>query len=347
MSDNKLEISPEQQCVTPNGRKEPVLKSNNQDGKSENEKLEAASIVTEKGFENNSQKDGVQHKNISQIIFSAIQAIASIATVIMAILAWQTLVEMQTDRNNAYRPDLVVIPNSSEGRLLEKDELNLGKENIVFDYYSGLREMFPIREYSDTCICLERPYLVMRNIGKGTAKNVEVTFSEDWFEKTITRLNEMSEDGRVYYVDVTNSNNRESIHFSYSNKDKERVDDLFMGFGDIAKEKITYIGCDDDSVNVFLPELYGNTIALCNYELINDFYRLRDSEPTLRSYRSEFDLPDLVISIQYSDMQGKTYNQEIKIPWTFEYMCEKDPNSTDGKLTTMDVKLSFYDRYSR
>ena len=337
--------------MTPNGRKESALKSKNQDDKSENEKLEATSIVTEKGIENNSQKDGVQRKNISQIIFSAIQAIASIATVIMAILAWQTLVEMQTDRNNAYRPDLVVMPNSFEGGILKMDELELGQEYIVFDYNkSEPKEIYvPARgglsepKYSETCVCYENPYLTLKNIGKGTAKNVEVTFSIDWFEDAVARINKPLLAERVYNVDVTQEDDEIRIGFSYSDKGNTNVEDLLVWPETVSKENITYIGSDDDSVNVSLPEIYGKIVALLNYELITVFNSISE----ISGMSDSIKLPDLVISIQYSDMQGKAYNQEIKIPWSFDFVCEKDMESSDGKLEKMDVKMFFYKEYSR
>lgn len=59
------------------------------------------------------------------------------------------------------------------------------------------------------------------------------------------------------------------------------------------------------------------------------------------------DIPSPVITVQYSDMQGVSYTQEIKIPWTGSYRYMKTSESEDAELKSMDLRTGFYESYIR
>ena len=69
-----------------------------------------------------------QNNRRIQNFLGVFQAIASIATVIMAVLAWRTLIEMQTERNNAYRPELVIMPSTFEGGIWDSYNKRLDED---------------------------------------------------------------------------------------------------------------------------------------------------------------------------------------------------------------------------
>ena len=306
-----------------------------------------------------------------KLIAEGIKLAAAIGTVAAAFMAWKTLDEMQIERNNAYRPEIVVVPNSFKGELLKEDELEIGRKYLFFDYsaespsnfYSHDMIDFGEPKYKENCICLEWPYLTLKNIGQGTAKNIEVTFSSDWFVRAADQLSYYPEVDRgirisrghkfttriesndkedivdIYYIDMDEISD-EFTQNSVSEEDVEKMSHNLWS-GEVPKKYITYIASGEDSVDIMIPSIYCRMLGAFYYLPLD---RLKSS--TLGGSVNSFDLPELVITIHYSDMQEKSYEQTISIPWTGSYKYITDLLDWVSP-PTMEIETDFYEHYSR
>ena len=291
-----------------------------------------------------------------------IQAIASIISLFAVILAWKTLNEMQTERNNAYRPEIVIAPNTFDGGYFDKNNKVVNDDYLYF-YYGDIfhfeHDFFNPNdlEQPDDYLYLEKPYLTLKNIGQGTAKDVQVIFSTDWIEDVVTELN--SFEGKDEYKIINMAQGIGILH-SYGNPNEGIV--LPLSDGSDLTKSITYISSDDDSVNVTLPEswlkilaeLYGKTVQQSTLEpLITDSTSSRTTKDKAR-LRTKIKLPDLVITIKYSDMQGIPYPpQDETVPWTGYYDYESITAETDKGVEVITEKesailhMGFFEDYIR
>ena len=324
-----------------------------------------------------SQKAKVSILKVVNAIAEVIKVAAAIGTVVAAFMAWATLNEMQTERDNAYRPEIVAVPNSFKGELLKEDELEVDHRYIYFDYNAESPDGFYSEDrlftleplYKETCICLEWPYLTLKNIGQGTAKNIEVTFSSDWFVRAADQLSYYPESDRGVRIPrdykvtarISSNDKEERVNIYYIDKD-EKAHRLTLNSGPIEtvgrtsnalkgevlpKEYITYIASGDDSVDIMLPDIYCRMLGVFFYLPMERF-----KTEKLGGIAYPIDLPELVITIKYSDLQGKTYGPEtITIPWTgsFKYVADFEAPDwkSEWKPKTMEIMTDFYEHYSR
>lgn len=291
-----------------------------------------------------------------------IQAIASIISLFAVILAWKTLNEMQTERNTAYRPEIVIAPNTFDGGYFDKNNKVVNDDYLYF-YYGDIfhfeHDFFNPNdlEQPDDYLYLEKPYLTLKNIGQGTAKDVQIIFSTDWIEDVVTELN--SFEGKDEYKIINMAQGIGILH-SYGNPNEGIV--LPLSDGSDLTKSITYISSDDDSVNVTLPEswlkilaeLYGKTVQQSTLEpLITDNTSSRTTKDKAR-LRTKIKLPDLVITIKYSDMQGIPYPpKDETVPWTGYYDYENITAETDKGVEVITEKesailhMGFFEDYIR
>ena len=280
-----------------------------------------------------------------EIVKFVIEFIVGVATVATVIVAWKTLEEMQIERDSAFRPEIVIAPSSFEGRKVETEEIDPMKKHIYINYNA----LLPSKVYyegipdEDEFICLEAPFLIMKNIGAGTAKDIHVTFSLEWLEKTVELLNNEPHDANVYSYRIDNSLGATSFHVSYVNSNESNDYDSTLVWGDERSSSITYIKSDDDSVDVELPDAWYKLLAV----LYNQQIKYYSPRTYIKRVTKIMDIPDLVISIKYSDIQGKVYEyKDIVIPWTccFEYLRE---GTKDEEMKTIHLWSSFYEGYVR
>ena len=303
----------------------------------------------------------MQKSNKLQEAGNWIQGFASIISICMLLVTLLTLKEMQTERNNAYRPEIVIAPNTFDGGYFDKNNKVVNDDYLYF-YYGDIfhfeHDFFNPNdlEQPDDYLYLEKPYLTLKNIGQGTAKDVQVIFSTDWIEDVVTELN--SFEGKDEYKIINMAQGIGILH-SYGNPNEGIV--LPLSDGSDLTKSITYISSDDGSVNVTLPEswlkilaeLYGKTVQQSTLEpLIPDSTSSRTIKDKAR-LRTEIKLPDPVVTIKYSDMQGIQYTQNETVPWTGYYDYESTTAKTDKGMEVITEKesailhMGFFEDYIR
>ena len=278
-----------------------------------------------------------------QVFIGMAQIFASIATVVAAVLALYTLKEMQIERNNAYRPEIVVTPAIFEGGAISEGEDLLNENVIYLDCQTEHLDAccLDVPEDSPGCLYLEIPYLTLKNIGQGTAKDVQISFSKDWLEDVAEVMSSSKYAYSIYTIE--DRNNIEQYYLECSGPDGDD------GFNLITNEdmikRITYIPADDETVNVAFPKCRVKMIAILFsrsiWEECQSYYvPLGDIARTL-------DIPDPVISITYSDLQGIQTEGVLEIPWTgqYVYLIPAEPEDTEIWKRSTRLKTGFYEDY--
>ena len=271
------------------------------------------------------------------IFLNILQVLGVIATVAMAFLACSTLDEMQTERNNAYQPEIVITPNVFEGKIMEKLEDTKDIEYLFFDISNPypLHSTVSPKHSEGKYVYLEKPYLTLKNIGKGTAKDVQVEFSGDWEQSALTILDNNIPDDNEY------DDNEFEAYYMIELLDPN-------GFEPVkTTQSITYIESGEDSIHVKLPDKWNYLVEL----LYVQKYRLsekKDPELVLSpvTFYEYLEIPDLIITLHYSDIQGKPYEQTITIPWDSYYSYTVYPGNA-GKDEQFTLITSFYGDYLR
>ena len=269
-----------------------------------------------------------------------VQAIASFATGIMALFTLFTLLEMKTERDNAYRPDIVITPSIFEGGLDKEDFKNY----IYINYSDKDPAIYPVDREMENArfVYLEKPYLTLKNIGQGAAKNVKVTFSTDWISSALEALNSNPSDEYTFFVDAIEFGDPSYNFIDYSIP-SEPDSHYFLSTDEETINSITYIAPDEESVNVVIPDNWCYLLAA----FYNQGFRL--DGPSQRPYMGseiELDIPDLVITIEYSDIQGKKYKDKgITVPWTGHFTFMKTSADLDAEIESMHLWTGFYEDY--
>lgn len=282
--------------------------------------------------------------NIYQLVFDVIQAFGAAATVVAALMAFWTLKEMQTERDNAYKPEIVVSPNTFEGGRLDVEDSQTDKKHVYINYNtSDPGSCYSEKPSGDSdYLFLEIPYLTLRNIGHGTAKDVQISFSPEWLESAVTELNDLN-DGYHYEIEILNERSGEQMYqLHYSNKDGTRS--FYLSESEDLIKKYTYISSDDATVNVALPEGWVKMLAViygreCWSSMIQ-------TDPDGAGYL-EAEIPNLEINIQYTDMQGKSLAYGDPVPWTAYYQYVISEDSTGRKPSSIHLQTHFYEDYTR
>ncbi len=278
--------------------------------------------------------------NKGQIALSVIQALASIATVFAAILALLTLNEMKTERDNTYRPGIVISPNIFEGGL-EKEE---DKEYIYIN--SSITEPYISNFDGPTdetrYVYLEKPYLTLKNIGQGIAKDVKVTFPTEWIDNALTTLNDNPSDDYSFMTETDSITDEVSVSIEYTPGDPETQFFLTNKYDTI--KNLTYIAPGDDSVNVALPDNWCLMIAA----FFNQAIRLHGPYDRLMGRSVDIKIPDLVVIIQFSDMQGNQHKpKRMVVPWTGHFTYTKTSALIDAEVESMHLWTGFFEDYIR
>ena len=145
--------------------------------------------------------------------------------------------------------EIVIAPNTFDGGYFDKNNKVVNDDYLYF-YYGDIfhfeHDFFNPNdlEQPDDYLYLEKPYLTLKNIGQGTAKDVQVIFSTDWIEDVVTELN--SFEGKDEYKIINIAQGIGILH-SYGNPNEGIV--LPLSDGSDLTKSITYISSDDGSVN--------------------------------------------------------------------------------------------------
>ena len=347
------------------------------------EDSEDAAIQPEAGDGNDGSKAGREEKtSLFQIFIGIAQITASLAAVVATVLSLFTLLEVRTERENAYRPEIVVEPKMFEGGEDSKRQLVDGKTYMFIDceqsdpmsWFAGTTPGFhhdhPSGKRSWTTwtedntstrqnlLYLEVPYLSLRNIGQGTAKDVQVTFLADSVIEEFVELNHNSEifnensaDFYEFWVYWPTSNDitgpAEENQFQIYT-DRDYYNDLnarALLAGANTDVKITYIA-SDDPVLVNIPETWCRMLAVSYALRIRSFLasNMREDGNGIGFHAQ---LPDLRVIIQYSDIQGIQYKQEESISWDIQFDYNKTTDPDVDEDWTRSLRTDFYFDYMR
>ncbi len=279
-----------------------------------------------------------------QVFIGIAQIFASLATVVAAVLALYTLKEMKIERNNAYHPEIVVTPATFEGGEISEGRDSL-IQNVIYldyqtDYLSACYLDVPVD--SPGCLYLETPYLTLKNIGQGTAKDIQISFSRDWLEEAAEVIRPSEYD---YSISIDSSlDNIEQYWINCSGPDVDQNYNLTTN-KDMIK-RISYIPTGDTTINVALPECWVRMLAILYsraiWEEINEDYPIM-----LGDIPRKLDIPDPKINITYSDMQGIQTEDVLEIPWTGQYAYLIPGQSEDPEFWKKSIRLKngFYEDY--
>ncbi|SDL82284.1 hypothetical protein SAMN04487833_13324 [Sarcina sp. DSM 11001] len=335
MSEEKLTCTEKKEPIpaTDNLEKESLTETFESDPCNEEQKedpvTEELEIVTP--LSNTVKEKPAKKTDWFQIFVGIAQILAVIATVVYANFAWMTLNEMKTERDNAYHPEIVVTPGLFEGGLVSEDKIEIdGNSYMYVDYILanpaycyGTNPNQLVNE--NNCIFLEKPYLTIKNIGVGAAKDIRVTFSIDWLDKAILKLNDNSFDFK-YSINEVTAYSEQHERKGFLNCTVNGEDHTVTEVEEITKQ-IQYMGCDD-SIKIMLPEHIYNILALYfyqNYKANLEINRQRGHH----QFSIPFHIPDLEILIECYDMQGeKMDDKQLAIPWTMYYKAER--SESDG-----------------
>ena len=275
-----------------------------------------------------------------QLFVGLAQIVASLAAVVAAVLALYTLREMQIERNNAYRPEIVVVPNTFEGsEIVEGEDIPDGK--IMYIDQSLKSSFFFYREYprdNIDLLYLQIPYLTLKNIGQGTARDIQISFPIDWVEEAVKVLNHQADDGD-YTFKSENDEGLDYFSLYYSGPDGD--DWSYLTNSDDLVKRITYISAEEESVNVPIPGCWTRVLAELYGQAIYNRHRSRGGNG-LSKVINELVIPDPVINITYSDMQGLSIEEELVIPWTGQFSHLMSSGETDS---LWHLRTGFYEDY--
>lgn len=306
------------------------------------------------------EKEGkTENVKIGSVLFKCLKFLMGVATVATAILGWRTLIEMQTERDNAYRPVIVIGPAKFEGGQVGSVDLDPNREYVFINnltsnprlWYVGALRDGEYEEgnwgandspWEDTrLLYLETPYLSLQNIGQGTAKDVEVTFSMEWLSNAVDLLNSDTEDEHIYTINISPSNDS-FIDYVTSSEDDTPYD--FLGAFEVGEKNIincTYISPNEDPIKIMLPNSWAEMVTVI---LAQDTYRYMNVGTPDSGFIIKR-LPDLIVTIKYKDIQGKSYEQKEIIPWEIKYRRVESIAPTEHGTLSLSFWTGFYEDY--
>ncbi|MFR3879025.1 MAG: hypothetical protein ACLUFZ_06525 [Oscillospiraceae bacterium] len=227
------------------------------------------------------KKRTARREKMYQAVEKIINLLVSIATVLSVLLTYFTLSEMKEERESAYRPDIQF--NSVEYVVQTSADMELFSEVNNCPVYTS-------DQYGNADIHFKLN-LEARNIGVGTAKNVQISITKESSFKAIEEFNEQST-----YCDMMYNEGIHGYLMEYSNKTYA----LLLQFE--KTDKFPYI----------LP----NAEEVCNYELPDVYYclinamRIEHQNIYYDPFSESIMIPDIEVKIVFSDVQGVQYEEK-------------------------------------
>ena len=211
-------------------------------------------------------------------IFPAIEIVTSLLAFTISIL---TLQEMQTERNHAYLPD-IYFRSVSAG--VSWDSNGPCYSASFDDAASQIIANLQISYIN------ESPVLKIANMGIGKAKNIEI----DWLHRQnvnalLTYLYSINSESEFTLVETDTGFQIKSRKVDYTVYEP-------------VTQRIFYLSNDNETFFMSLPREYWECIRQIFYEFYNH-----------NSGCVILDIPNLVLSISYTDVQGKQYKDKREI----------------------------------
>ena len=216
-----------------------------------------------------------------------------VISIISTLLVFVTLLEMQTERVQAYKP-FIVLGTGTGGCTFEiNDGDNSDRQYAIF-----------CSNYSDETLSGDVA-IPIKNIGVGVAKNVQMKFSIDYHANTNS------------YLWFENHYPAFSLK-EYANRNERIVDQHYM-------EQNTFLdACDIDTSDRQLH--YQSFILPNNQETL--LLRLPvDYLSAVRHYFSfchRIDVPPLYLMISYEDVQGVKYTQKFLLSLSMQFVSKNE-----------------------
>ena len=206
--------------------------------------------------------------------FNLLSIAEILISVISVVLVYSTLLEMQTARNNAYRPGIYF--NKTAFAITWNADGTLNSDYADDEFFQNL--------YHTTNYINAIPTVNLSNIGMGTAKNIHL----EWVHSRNMRV-------LTDFLYTINSN----ASFSYEIRDgftTISTDGTIMRTTHKPSVDISYMKNDTQNESISIPYEYFECLRhiCCNYT-------------------GGLDFPTIQIAINYLDVQGKQYHIEKTI----------------------------------
>lgn len=221
------------------------------------------------------EKNEAESDNKKKILKRIGKFIVSLVTVAASIATCFTLWEMRKERNQSYKPYFVI---ESVEYVDEYTKPNLDIQNV-----ENLSQSLDVD-------IEKRPkmYIILNNLGAGTATNIDITFSDKVFEN-------YWEIACQYYGDdeIIISDNK--INYSLFSDDPVVKGSHYMKRNDLNIYK-SYV-VPGATIEIPLPEEYRSLLYSIAYCTRGDCGKL----------------PAIELNINYDDLQGKHYTETYKL----------------------------------
>lgn len=210
-------------------------------------------------------------------------------SIISTLLVFVTLLEMQTERIQAYKP-FIVLEAGTGGCTFELNE----EENSQYQF-----AVFATN-YSDLSLSGDVK-IPIKNIGVGVANKLEMVFTID-FSANSKRFFQFEDEYRAFNLDRYKDNNKIVVDRRYM----EENSFLNAPDVDVADEQLYYqsfiLPNNQETLYVKLPVDY--LAAVRHY----------------MAYSHEIDVPPLYLTINYEDVQGVRYSQKFYLALSSRYV---------------------------
>lgn len=232
--------------------------------------------------------------------FATVTHINIMISILSLAVIWFTLLEMQMERNNAYKPDLffsreyLAISWNADGTINDNPDSKVR-------LYSDMNENFNIP-----------PMFSIHNIGVGTAKKINITLNHSM---NIALLN-----------DYLHQNNSDVTFDYYVNGGLLQIKSKDMSLA-ISTPEVRYFDYmisdtrNDEQYDIQFPFIY--------VEALREICHLQST--------AVGDLPSLELNISYQDIQGKEYKRTAFIIMRL-MMMELEEDGSGVAVFDMEIK---------
>lgn len=255
-----------------------------------------------KGMKNDAHNHGT-----IQTIACFFQIIASIVAVFTLWLNNKTLGEMQLERDNAYRPSLYF---SDVQYMLESDRWIISNETPELNNYI----VYSMQRDHNNFFIMPSINLELSNIGVGTAKDIEISITEEQAQNAINIFNANSKYCKINYIkgvhgySVLYNNEQYDVGNSTIFEDAFNCSEyyeFFQYWGNTTQYSYLLPASTQSQCTTYtLPTIYYNLLNAMRIELEMEYY-----DP----FYFFNPIPDVEVTVSYSDVQGKRYTEQMVI----------------------------------